>query len=152
MTTFTLNGEIRTVDTDPETPVLWVIREQLDLTGTKFGCGMAQCGACTIHVNGRAQRACITPIASLEGASITTIEGLQSDDGSLHALQQAWIDHQVPQCGYCQPGQIMSAAGLLKSNPNPTKKDIHAHMDGNICRCGTYPRIERAIQKASKKL
>ena len=113
MTTFTLNGEVRTVDADPETPVLWVIREQLDLTGTKFGCGMAQCGACTIHVNGRPQRSCMTPLASLDGASVTTIEGLKSPDGSLHALQQAWIDQQVPQCGYCQSGQLMSAAALL---------------------------------------
>ena len=120
MTTFTLNGEIRTVDTDPETPVLWVIREQLDLTGTKFGCGMAQCGACTIHVNGRAQRACITPIASLEGASITTIEGLKGADGSLHALQQAWIDHQVPQCGRTEePGD--------QSTPVEAHEATHPH-------------------------
>jgi aerobic-type carbon monoxide dehydrogenase small subunit (CoxS/CutS family) len=149
MTTFTLNGEIRTVDTDPETPVLWVIREQLDLTGSKFGCGMAQCGACTIHVNGRAQRACITPIASLEGASITTIEGLKGADGSLHALQQAWIDHQVPQCGYCQSGQLMSAAALLADNPNPSDADIDTAMRGNVCRCGMYGRIRSAIKQVA---
>ena len=152
MTTFTLNGETRTVDTDPETPVLWVIREQLDLTGTKFGCGMAQCGACTIHVNGRAQRACITSIASLEGASITTIEGLKGDDGSLHALQQAWIDHQVPQCGYCQSGQIMQAANLLSNNPKPSREEIISHMNGNLCRCGTYMRIMKAIEIASENM
>ena len=145
MTTFTLNGEIRTVDTDPETPVLWVIREQLDLTGTKFGCGMAQCGACTIHVNGRAQRACITPIASLEGASITTIEGLKGDDGSFHALQQAWIDHQVPQCGDCQSGMIMAVSSLLAANPNPSDAEIDASIN-NVCRCGSYPRVRKAIR------
>jgi len=149
MTTFTLNGETRSVDTDPETPALWVIREQLDLTGTKFGCGMAQCGACTIHVNGRAQRSCTTPIASLEGAMVTTIEGLRSADGSLHALQQAWIDQQVPQCGYCQSGQLMSAAALLAVNPNPTDADIDSAMRGNICRCGMYGRIRSAIKQVA---
>ena len=150
MTTFTLNGEIRTVDADPETPVLWVIREQLDLTGTKFGCGMAQCGACTIHVNGRAQRSCMTPLASLDGASVTTIEGLKSPDGSLHALQQAWIDQQAPQCGYCQSGQIMVATALLKENPAPTDEQIDTAMAGNVCRCGTYPRIRKAVHLAAK--
>ena len=149
MTTFTLNGEVRTVDTDPETPALWVIREQLDLTGTKFGCGMAQCGACTIHVNGRAQRSCVTPVASLEGASVTTIEGLKSADGSLHALQQAWIDQQAPQCGYCQSGQLMSAAALLAENPNPSDSDIDNAMRGNVCRCGMYGRIRSAIKQVA---
>ena len=149
MTTFMLNGEVRTVDADSETPVLWVIREKLDLTGTKFGCGMAQCGACTIHVNGRPQRSCMTPLASLDGASVTTIEGLKSPDGSLHALQQAWIDQQVPQCGYCQSGQLMSAAALLAENPNPSDSDIDAAMKGNVCRCGMYGRIRSAIKQVA---
>lgn len=149
MTTFTLNGEVRTVDADPDTPALWVIREQLDLTGTKFGCGMAQCGACTIHVNGRAQRSCITTLASLEGASVTTIEGLKNTDGSLHALQQAWIDQQAPQCGYCQSGQLMSAAALLAENPNPSDSDIDKAMKGNVCRCGMYGRIRSAIKQVA---
>ena len=149
MTTFTLNGEVSTVDADPETPVLWVIREQLDLTGTKFGCGMAQCGACTIHVNGRPQRSCMTPLASLDGASVTTIEGLKSPDGSLHALQQAWIDQQVPQCGYCKSGQLMSAAALLAENPNPSDSDIDAAMKGNVYRCGMYGRIRSAIKQVA---
>ena len=147
MTTFTLNGEVRTVNTDPETPALWVIREQLDLTGTKFGCGMAQCGACTIHVNGRAQRACITPIAALEGASITTIEGL-SETGE-HPLQQAWVAVQTPQCGYCQSGQIMQAASLLATNAAPTDADIDEAMNGNLCRCMAYARIKKAIKLAA---
>ena len=149
MTTFTLNGEGRTVNTDPETPALWVIREQLDLTGTTFGSGMAQCGACTIHVNGRAQRSCITPVASLAGASVTTIEGLKGADGALHALQQAWIDQQVPQCGYCQSGQLMSAAALLAENPSPSDSDIDNAMRGNVCRCGMYGRIRSAIKQVA---
>ena len=146
MITFNLNGETQSLDVDPNTPVLWVIREQLGLTGTKFGCGMAQCGACTVHINGRAQRSCVTPVAAIAGATITTIEGLKNNDGSLHPLQQAWIDHQVPQCGYCQSGQLMSAAALLSDNPAPSDADIDAAMKGNICRCGTYPRIKKAIK------
>ena len=149
MTTFTLNGEQRSVDLDPDTPALWVIREQLGLTGTKFGCGQAQCGSCTIHINGRAKRSCVTPIASLEGASVTTIEGLKSADGTLHALQQAWIDQQVPQCGYCQSGQLMSAAALLAENPSPSDSDIDNAMRGNVCRCGMYGRIRSAIKQVA---
>ena len=149
MTTFTLNGEQRSVDLDPDTPALWVIREQLGLTGTKFGCGQAQCGSCTIHINGRAKRSCVTPIASLEGASVTTIEGLKGADGALHALQQAWIDQQVPQCGYCQSGQLMSAAALLAENPSPSDSDIDNAMRGNVCRCGMYGRIRSAIKQVA---
>ena len=149
MTTFTLNGEQRSVDLDPDTPALWVIREQLGLTGTKFGCGQAQCGSCTIHRNGRAKRSCVTPIASLEGASVTTIEGLKGADGTLHALQQAWIDQQVPQCGYCQSGQLMSAAALLAENPSPSDSDIDNAMRGNVCRCGMYGRIRSAIKQVA---
>ena len=149
MTTFTLNGEQRSVDLDPDIPALWVIREQLGLTGTKFGCGQAQCGSCTIHINGRAKRSCVTPIASLEGASVTTIEGLKGADGTLHALQQAWIDQQVPQCGYCQSGQLMSAAALLAENPSPSDSDIDNAMRGNVCRCGMYGRIRSAIKQVA---
>lgn len=149
MITFNLNGETQSVDVDPNTPVLWVIREQLGLTGTKFGCGMAQCGACTVHINGRAQRSCVTPVAAISGAALTTIEGLKNNDGSLHPLQQAWIDHQVPQCGYCQSGQLMSAAALLSDNPAPSDADIDAAMKGNICRCGMYGRIRSAIKQVA---
>ena len=124
---------------------MWVIRETLALTGTKFGCGIAQCGACTVHLNGQPIRSCVTPVAAAEGAEITTIEGLGSDEG-LHPVQQAWIEEQVPQCGYCQSGQIMSAVALLKASPNPSDKEIDAAMSGNVCRCGMYGRIKRAIQ------
>ena len=149
MVAFTLNGKAHTLDVDPQMPLLWAIRDVIGLTGTKFGCGMAQCGACTIHVNGRAMRSCVTPVASLEGASVTTIEGLKSADGSLHALQQAWIDQQVPQCGYCQSGQLMSAAALLAENPNPSDSDIDNAMRGNVCRCGMYGRIRSAIKQVA---
>ena len=149
MITFTVNGNKHEFSGDPSTPVLWYLRDELNLTGPKFGCGMAQCGACTIHVNGRAQRACITSIASLDGASVTTIEGLKGTDGSLHALQQAWIDQQVPQCGYCQSGQLMSAAALLADNPNPSDADIDTAMRGNVCRCGMYGRIRSAIKQVA---
>lgn len=144
-----VNGIHHKIDTDPSTPLLWVLREQLRLTGTKFGCGMAQCGACTVHLNGVAMRACVTPISAVAGQQITTIEGLASESDQLHPLQQAWIDHQVPQCGYCQSGQIMSAAALLATNKTPSDSDIDQAMAGNICRCGTYGRIRKAIKSAA---
>jgi isoquinoline 1-oxidoreductase alpha subunit len=146
-TSFSVNGEQQSVEVDPQKPLLWVLREQLALTGTKFGCGIARCGACTVHVNGKAVRSCVTPIASVEGQDVTTIEGLGTDDVR-HPLQQAWIEHQVPQCGYCQSGQLMSAAALLASNPNPGDADIDVAMQGNICRCGMYGRIRGAIKSA----
>ena len=145
-TSFWVNGIRQTVDVDPSKPLLWVLREELALTGTKFGCGIAQCGACTVQVNGQAVRSCVTPISSIEGSQVATIEGLGSDSGVLHPLQQAWIQHQVPQCGYCQSGQLMSASALLDSNPNPTDAEIDAAMQGNICRCGMYGRIRKAIK------
>ena len=142
-----INGKKQEVDVDPTTPILWVLRDHLDLQGTKFGCGMSMCGACTIHVNGVATRSCVLPISSAAGQEITTIEGL-SENGD-HPVQKAWLDQDVPQCGYCQAGQIMSAAALLKSNPNPSDEEIEAAMNGNICRCGTYVRIKQAIKTAS---
>lgn len=145
-TSFWVNGIRQTVDVDPSKPLLWVLREELALTGTKFGCGIAQCGACTVQVNGQAVRSCVTPISSIEGSQVATIEGLGSGSGDLHPLQQAWIQHQVPQCGYCQSGQLMSASALLDSNPNPTDAEIDAAMQGNICRCGMYGRIRKAIK------
>jgi len=148
-TRFTVNGEARAVDMDPTTPLLWVLREQLKLNGTKFGCGIAQCGACTIHLNGAPVRSCSTPLAAAEGAELTTIEGVASEDGGRHPVQDAWVEHQVPQCGYCQSGQIMSAVALLRDNPNPTDADIDAAMSGNICRCGAYGRIRQAIKTAA---
>ena len=147
MTSFTINGRAVTVDAEPDTPLLWVIREHLKMTGTKFGCGIAQCGACTVHVEGEPTRSCSMPISAIEGKVITTIEGLSAD--SSHPLQQAWIAEQVPQCGYCQSGQIMQAAALLVKNPNPTRDQIVDHMNGNICRCATYAHIIRAIQRAA---
>ena len=147
-TTFWVNGERQTVDVDPAKPLLWVLREQLALTGTKFGCGVAQCGACTVHIDGVAMRSCVTPVSDVDGRQVTTIEGLSSESGELHPLQQAWIDHQVPQCGYCQSGQLMSATALLANNPNPSDADIDAAMSGNICRCGMYGRIREAIKAA----
>jgi len=135
------------VDVDPSTPMLWVLRDHLNLVGTKFGCGMAQCGACTIHLDGVAVRSCITFVDSVGDKEITTIEGL-SENGD-HPLQQAWIEHDVPQCGYCQSGQIMNAAALLKANPHPTDEEIESAMNGNICRCGTYTRIKAAIKTAA---
>jgi isoquinoline 1-oxidoreductase subunit alpha len=146
-TTFTLNGKSTTVNVDPQMPLLWVLRDTLDMTGTKFGCGMALCGACTVHINGEAARSCITPISSVQGKKVTTIEGL-STDGS-HPVQKAWIAEDVPQCGYCQSGQIMSAAALLAKKPKPTDADIDDAMSGNICRCGTYQRIRKAIHRAA---
>ena len=143
--TLTINGESRTVDAEPDTPLLWVLRDDLGLTGTKFGCGMALCGACTVHADGKAIRSCQTPISALDGVKITTIEGL----GGSHPVQKAWVDHDVPQCGYCQSGQIMSAAALLAEKPKPTDADIDAAMSGNLCRCGTYQRIRAAIKDAA---
>jgi isoquinoline 1-oxidoreductase alpha subunit len=148
MVTFKLNGASVEFDGAPETPLLWALRDELGMTGTKFGCGMAQCGACTVHMNGSAIRSCVTPVSALQGTEITTIEGL-SEDGD-HPVQEAWMACNVPQCGYCQPGQIMQAAALLRQNPNPSDSDIEAAMNGNICRCGTYPRIRKAIKLAAK--
>ncbi len=144
-----VNGQARSVDVDPETPLLWVVREQFGLLGTKFGCGVSQCGACTVHLNGLPVRSCVTPVSAAEGAEVTTIEGIGED--GLSSLQQAWIEEQVPQCGYCQSGQIMSATALLQANPDPTDADIDRAMQGNVCRCGTYPRIRRAIKKAARQ-
>jgi isoquinoline 1-oxidoreductase alpha subunit len=144
-----VNGTVRTLDADPEMPLLWALRDVLGLTGTKFGCGMAQCGACTVHVDGEARRSCISPIGTLEGKKITTIEGL-SPDGS-HPLQKAWIEVNVPQCGYCQVGQIMTAAALLRTSPKPTDHEIDTALAGNLCRCGTYLRIREAVRKAVAK-
>ncbi len=149
MATFTLNGDNVTVEAEPNAPLLWVVREHLGLTGTKFGCGAGQCGACTVHVDGASTYACLTPVSAVEGRQVTTIEGL-SEDGT-HPLQQAWIDEEVPQCGYCQPGQIMRAADLLANNPQPNREEIVTHMSTNICRCGTYTRIVRAIERAAEE-
>jgi isoquinoline 1-oxidoreductase alpha subunit len=145
-----VNGQARDVDVDPDTPLLWAVREQLGLTGTKFGCGAALCGACTVHVDGQAVRSCSTFVGEVEGASVTTIEGLKAADGTLHKVQEAWIKHQVPQCGYCQSGQIMSAVALLSETPDPTDAEIESFMAGNICRCGMYARIKAAIKTAAK--
>ncbi len=144
---FTLNDQPQTVDVVPEMPLLWVLRDTLGMAGTKFGCGMSLCGACTVHVDGRATRTCMTSISSVAGKSITTIEGL-SDDGN-HPVQQAWIEVDVPKCGYCQSGQIMTAAALVRDNPNPSDPDIDQAVRGNICRCGTYQAIREAIHRAS---
>ena len=149
MAAFTLNGKPVSVKTEPGTPLLWVLRDELKLTGTKYGCGAALCGACTVHLNGAAVRSCVTPVSAVEGARVTTIEGLSPS--SSHPLQKAWIDQSVPQCGYCQSGQIMKAAELLKSTPKPSRGEIVSHMNGNLCRCGTYHRIIAAIQQAAKE-
>jgi isoquinoline 1-oxidoreductase alpha subunit len=143
-----INGEKRSVEADSDTPLLWVLRDEIGLVGTKYGCGIGQCGACTIHVDGNATRSCLLQVSQAEGLKITTIEGLSKDAD--HPLQKAWLEHDVPQCGYCQAGQIMTAAALLKSNPTPSDKEIDATMSGNICRCGTYIRIKQAIKTASK--
>ena len=147
MISLTVNGKQERVDVQPDTPLLWVLRDALNLTGTKFGCGIGQCGACTVHLDGKAIRSCSTPASVAAGKKITTIEGLSGN--STHPLQQAWIAEQVPQCGYCQSGQIMSAAALLATNRRPTDQDIDRAMSGNICRCGTYQRIRRAIKRAA---
>jgi isoquinoline 1-oxidoreductase alpha subunit len=146
---FTVNGTAQSVDVDANTPLLWVVREHLKLTGTKFGCGSGLCGACTVHVNGKAVRSCQTTMSEVAGKRVTTIEGLSAT--SSHPLQKAWVAEQVPQCGYCQSGQIMQAAELLTKTKQPSREQIVAHMDGNICRCGTYPRIVRAIQRAARE-
>jgi isoquinoline 1-oxidoreductase alpha subunit len=148
-TTFLLNEKTTTLDAEPDMPLLWAIRERARLTGTKFGCGIAMCGACTVHLDGQPVRSCVTTLASVAGRKITTIEGLQSPAGK--ALQAAWIELQVPQCGYCQSGQIMQAATLLAGNKNPSRDDIVEHMDGNICRCGTYLKIISAIERAARE-
>jgi len=144
---FELNGETVQTDSPPDTPLLWVIRDELKLKGTKFGCGIAMCGACTVHIDGAATRSCVTPVSVIENTSVTTIEGLDSKEGD--ALQTAWVEEQVPQCGYCQSGQIMQAADLLSNNPNPSDADIDSAMDGNLCRCMAYVRIKKAIKTAA---
>jgi len=149
MVSFTLNDKRVSASADEATPLLWVIRDHIGLTGTKYGCGAGLCGACTVHINGKAQRSCQIPAASVEGAKIVTIEGLSADNS--HPLQKAWIAEQVAQCGYCQSGQIMKAAELLAANPKPNREQIVKHMDGNICRCGTYHRIIAAVEQASRE-
>lgn len=144
-----INGKVHDLDVEPDAPLLWVIRDELGLTGTKFGCGIAQCGACTVHVNGNARRSCVTPVSSVVGAEIITIEAL--GENVLSPVQQAWIDHQVPQCGYCQAGMIMAVSALLKVNPHPTDDDLAAAVT-NICRCGTYPRIQTAVRALAEKV
>lgn len=144
----TINGKKRTINADPQMPLLWAVRDIVGLKGTKFGCGMAQCGACTVHLNGSPIRSCITPVSTVANKKITTIEGIGTET-SLHPVQKSWIEEQVPQCGYCQSGQIMSAVALLKEKPNPTDADIDQAMSGNICRCGTYNRVRKAIHTAS---
>jgi len=148
MISLVVNGEKRSLDVDSDTPLLWVLRDELNLKGTKFGCGAGLCGACTVHVGGSPTRACQTPVEAVAGQEITTIEGL-SKNGELHPLQQAWVEHGVPQCGYCQSGQIMTAAHLLEQNPSPSEDDIVNAMAGNLCRCGTYHRIVEAVKSAS---
>ena len=151
MVQLTVNGKAQNIDIDPDTPVLWAVREQLGLNGTKFGCGASLCGACTVHIDGEPVRSCVTPLSEAEGKEVTTIEGIAAPDGTLHAVQQAWIKHQVPQCGYCQSGQIMSAVALLKENSDPSDDDIDVAMVGNVCRCGMYTRIKAAIKTAAKE-
>jgi isoquinoline 1-oxidoreductase alpha subunit len=147
MITLTVNGQTHALDVEPETPLLWVLRDELGLTGTKFGCGIAQCGACTVHLNGAATRSCLVPVAGLDGAAVLTIEGLSHD--ASHPVQRAWIEHDVPQCGYCQSGQIMATVALLQQTPQPSDGDIDDAIS-NICRCGTYPRIRMAIHRAAE--
>jgi isoquinoline 1-oxidoreductase alpha subunit len=151
MVKLTVNGKAHTYDGDPDMPLLWYVRDDLRLTGTRFGCGAGLCGACTVHVNGQAVRSCQTKMSTLEGKTVLTVDGLGGANGQLHAVQRAWISHNVPQCGYCQSGQIMSAVALLKATPNPTDADIDRGMAGNICRCGTYQRIRAAIHTAAKE-
>jgi isoquinoline 1-oxidoreductase alpha subunit len=150
MVTLTVNGTTQNIDADTDTPLLWVLRDHLSLTGTKYGCGMALCGVCTVHIDGAAVRSCVLPLKAVEGKSVTTIEGLSKDRS--HAVQRAWMEIDVPQCGYCQSGQIMSAVALLGTNPSPTDADIDAALAGNICRCGTYVRIRKAIHRAAELL
>ncbi|MDP9013114.1 MAG: (2Fe-2S)-binding protein [Pseudomonadota bacterium] len=148
MTKITVNNQVMSTDASPDTPLLWVLRDHLAMTGTKYGCGMALCGACTVHLDGAAVRSCVLPLGAVQDKAVTTIEGLSAGAG--HAVQKAWLEIDVPQCGYCQSGQIMSAAALLRANPNPTDADIDAAMAGNICRCGTYSRIREAIHRAAE--
>ena len=150
MLALTINGRRHDVDVAADTPLLWVLRDALQLTGTKFGCGVALCGACTVHLDGEAIRSCVTPVSAAVGRKVTTIEGLSVH--SDHPVQKAWLEHDVPQCGYCQSGQIMSAADLLKHNPKPTREQIVEHMSTNICRCGTYQRIVRAVERAAREV
>ena len=153
MATLQINGQTMDIgEIDPSTPLLWVLRDELGLLGTKYGCGIAQCGACTVHLNGAPVRSCQIPVGNLSNEQITTIEGLAADGGALTPLQQAWIEHDVPQCGYCQAGQLMSATALLRNNPNPSDAEIDAAMSGNICRCATYTRIKRAIKSAADNM
>ena len=151
MTALTINGKTVSMDLDPETPILWALRDTLEMTGTKFGCGAALCGACTVHMNGQAIRSCVTPISAAAGQKITTIEAMENDKVG-KAVQEAWVKIDVPQCGYCQSGQIMSATALLRTNKNPSDADIDNAMSGNICRCGTYQRIRTAIKDAAKAI
>ena len=151
MATLKINGATKTVDVPADTPLLWVIREHLRMTGTKFGCGKGLCGACTVHVDGVATRTCVLPVEAVAGSSVTTIEGIAEGE-TRHRVQQAWIDEQVPQCGYCQSGQIMAAVALLEENPQPTDADIDSAMSGNLCRCGTYSRIRAAIKRAASTM
>jgi isoquinoline 1-oxidoreductase alpha subunit len=150
MIKLTVNAKALDVDADPDTPLLWVLRDHLGLTGTKFGCGLALCGACTVHIDGSPVRSCLVPLSAVDGKAVTTIEGLSADRS--HVVQKAWIELDVPQCGYCQSGQLMSAAALLRSNPDPSDSDIDAAMAGNICRCGTYSRIRAAVHRAAELL
>ncbi|ACR12716.1 (2Fe-2S)-binding protein [Teredinibacter turnerae] len=151
MIKLTVNGKSLELDADPNMPLLYALRDIAGMTGTKFGCGVGQCGACTVHINGSPTRSCLTPVSAVQGTKITTIEGL-ADGDTLHPLQQAWLDNSVPQCGYCQSGQLMSAAALLAGNPSPSDADIDTAMQGNICRCGTYPRIKKAIKQAGVQI
>lgn len=148
MIRLTVNGQEQALDVDPQTPLLWVLRDHLGLTGTKFGCGIAQCGACTVHLDGEATRSCVTPVSAVEGRAVTTIEGLSTD--AEHPLQQAWIELDVPQCGFCQSGQIMAAASLLAESPTPNDAEIDQAMSGVLCRCGTYNRVRAAIKRAAE--
>lgn len=148
MTEFTLNGRSVSTDADPDTPLLWVLRERFEMTGTKFGCGVAACGACTVHQDGNPVRACVTPLGSIDGTEITTIEGIS--EGGDHPVQAAWIEMDVPQCGYCQAGQIMTTVAMLRDVPDPTDEDIDSYLSGNLCRCGVYPRIRAAVKRAAE--
>ncbi len=149
MVSFKINSKTVTFDGDEATPLLWVIRDEFNMTGTKYGCGIGDCGACTVHVNGKAQRSCVTPVAAMSGKSVTTIEGLAPSDDELHPVQQAWLEHDVPQCGFCQAGQIMATADFLRQHPDPSDEDIDINIT-NLCRCGTYARIRKAIHRAAE--
>ena len=149
MVSFKINSKTVTFDGDGTTPLLWVIRDELNMTGTKYSCGIGECGACTVHINGMARRSCVTPVSAIAGKTITTIEGLAASDDELHPVQQAWLEHDVPQCGFCQPGQIMATVDFLKRHPNPSDADIDNNIT-NICRCGTYARIRKAIHRAAE--